>query len=195
MATKKMATGKGKAKKTNGHSEATSSLPIRKHPIMAVEFVDPKTLHANDYNPNKVFTPEMQLLKLSILEDGWTQPVVAHYDGTIVDGFHRWTLASTDPDVMAISGGLVPVVRLQPKSAADAKASTVRHNRARGQHGILAMGDIVRSMQADGMSEQEICDKLGMEDEELERLADERSTPDRLGKDSYGKGWVPSREG
>ncbi len=173
---------------------ASSPIPQRRHPLMFVEWADPATLRANDYNPNRVFTPEMELLKLSILEDGWTQPVVAHHDGTIVDGFHRWTLASTDPDIIAISGGLVPVVRLAPKSVGDAKASTVRHNRARGQHGILAMGEIVRSMRDQGMTDEEICLKLGMEDEELERLADERATPDRLGKESYGKGWVPTRE-
>lgn len=187
-------TARAKTASSSPPPKSATDLPFHRHPLMAVEWVEPSTLRANDYNPNRVFTPEMALLKLSILEDGWTQPVVAHPDGTIVDGFHRWTLASTDPEVRAISGGLVPVVRTQPKSAADAKASTVRHNRARGQHGILAMGEIVRSMKDAGMSDDEICTKLGMEDEELERLADERPTPARIGKESYGRGWVPTRE-
>lgn len=112
----------------------------------------------------------------------------------IVDGFHRWTLASHDAAVRDASDGMCPVVRTQPKTAADAKAATVRHNRARGQHGILRMGEIVRSMRADGMSDDDICAKLGMEDEELERLADERPSPERVGKDSFGRGWVPVRE-
>ncbi len=165
----------------------------RAHPLDTVEWVDPATLRSNAYNPNKVFRPEMELLKLSIMEDGWTQPVVARPDGEIVDGFHRWSLAMNDSDIRAISGGLVPVVRTSPASPADARASTVRHNRARGQHGILRMGEIVRDMQAQGMSDDEVCRKLGMELEELERLADERPSPARAGKDSFGRGWVPTR--
>ena len=35
------------------------------------------------------------------------------------------------------------------------------------------------------------CTKLGMEAEELERLADMRGSPEKAGKDSYGRGWVP----
>ncbi len=166
----------------------------RRHPLDLVEWVHPSLLHANGYNPNKVFKPEMDLLKLSILEDGWTQPIVARPDGTIVDGFHRWTLGSTDLEIQAVSGGLVPVVRTNPASPADARAATVRHNRARGQHGILSMGEIVRAMREEGMPDDEICRKLGMEDEELERLADERSSPTRVGKDSFGKGWTPVGE-
>lgn len=160
-------------------------------PLDSVEWVDPATLHANSWNPNKVFSPEMALLKHSILEDGWTQPVVAHPDGQIVDGFHRWTLASRDPDIRVASAALVPLVRISSRSAADAMAATVRHNRARGQHGILRMGDIVRAMRAEGMDDARICKMLGMEEEEVERLADERASPERAGRDFYNKGWAP----
>lgn len=163
----------------------------RTHPLDRVDWVDPTTLRANDYNPNRVFSTEMELLKLSILESGWTQPVVATPDGTIVDGFHRWTLALRDDEIRAASGGLVPVVRTQPSSESEARAATVRHNRARGQHGIVAMGNIVRAMRTEGLDDETICSMLGMEDEELERLADVRESPTRAGKDSFGKGWVP----
>jgi hypothetical protein len=167
--------------------------PRAPQPLDVVEWVDPRTLRANDYNPNKVFRPEMELLKLSIMEDGWTQPIVATPDGVIVDGFHRFTLGSTDPDIRRMSGGLVPVVRTSPTSAGNARAATVRHNRARGQHGIMSMGEIVRAMQTEGMPSEVICQKLGMEEEELIRLADERPSPNRAGKDSFGRGWVPVR--
>lgn len=162
------------------------------HPIANVRWVDPDTLHANDYNPNHVFGPELKLLKLSILEDGWTQPVVIREGGQIVDGFHRWTLARTDAAVRKASGGKVPVVVLPARSEADLVASTVRHNRARGQHGVLKMGDIVRSLRDEhGQSDADIKRKLGMDREELTRLADQRGAPELMGKDSFGKGWVP----
>lgn len=160
------------------------------HPITTVEWCDPKTLHANNYNPNRVFPTELELLKQSILEDGWTQPIVARPDGEIVDGFHRWTVGQ-DPAVAALSGGLVPVVILRNADPVHQMASTVRHNRARGQHGILKMADIVRAAQAAGCTEDDICKRFGMEPEEIDRLADMRPSPQHAGKDSFGRGWVP----
>lgn len=161
------------------------------HPISAVVWRKPSELHANDYNPNKVFKTELALLKTSIMADGWTQPIVVKPDGEIVDGFHRWTLGSTDKDVQRISGGLVPTVTVQSTDLLHLKMSTVRHNRARGQHGILKMGNIVRALQQGGMNDEEICEGMGMEQEEVDRLADMTGSPDSAGKDSFGKGWIP----
>ena len=161
-------------------------------PLSAITWVDPKTLHANSYNPNKVATPEMRLLKTSILEDGWTQPIVARPDGEIVDGFHRWTLGSTDKDVKAMTGGLVPVVRLQDADMAHQMMSTVRHNRARGSHAVLKMADIVRDLRdKEGLTEQEIMARLSMEDEEVERLYDASGMIKRGRSEGFNKGWEP----
>ena len=162
-----------------------------KHPLNELHWVDPATLHSNDYNPNRVFGPELDLLKTSIIEDGWTQPIVARRDGTIVDGFHRWTIATRDPEVRALADGKVPVVYLEARDRAHQMMSTVRHNRARGQHGILKMGAIVRELLALGCSEEELQGRLGMEDEEVERLADTRGSPEHAGVDSFGRGWIP----
>lgn len=162
------------------------------HPIANVRWVDPNTLHSNLYNPNKVFPPELELLKTSILEDGWTMPIVAREDGEIVDGFHRWTLAKTDEDFRARVGRLCPVVFLRPgKTKADQRFSTVRHNRARGQHGLLKMGEILRQLQAEGLTPEEIASRMGMEMEEYERLIDLRGTGEIARKESFGKGWKP----
>ncbi len=163
-----------------------------RQPVSRVEWVDPATLRANDYNPNRVFTPEMELLKLSILEHGWTQPVVARRDGEIIDGFHRWTLASTDAEVRAASGGLCPVVFLEGGSVESQKLATIRHNRARGQHGILKMGEIVRSLAASGWDAGRIGESLQMEEEEVARLMDIRPSPAQAGRDHFGKGWAPT---
>src|SRR5262245_27363791 len=141
---------------------------IENQPLNVVEWVDPKTLRANHYNPNKVAPPEMDLLKISILEDGWTQPIVARPDGEIVDGFHRYTLGSTDPDVPALTGGLVPVVRLRDADMAHQMMSTIRHNRARGTHRVIRMAEIVTALKDQGLSEDEIMHRLQMEDEEVE---------------------------
>ena len=161
-------------------------------PISAVQWVPPATLHANGYNPNRVFAPEFALLKVSILESGWTQPIVARTDGEIVDGFHRWTLGSTDAEIQALTGGLVPVVFLSAGTTlADQMMATVRHNRARGQHGILKTAEIVKTLRTEGVSETEIERRLGMEDEEVSRLLETKSSAELVGKDSFGRGWVP----
>lgn len=166
---------------------------MKTQPLDAVVWVAPSSLHSNSYNPNKVFAPELELLKLSIMEDGWTQPIVARHDGEIVDGFHRWTLATNDKDVAALTDGKVPVVYLAAdKSKADQMLSTVRHNRARGQHGILKMGEIVRGLRDAGLSEEDVERRLGMEPEERERLEDTRGSPTAAGKDDFGQGWVPA---
>lgn len=41
-----------------------------------------------------------------------------------------------------------------------------------------------------GLSETEIEKRLGMDDEELHRLLETKGSPELMGKDSFGKGWV-----
>jgi ParB-like chromosome segregation protein Spo0J len=126
------------------------------------------------------------------LENGWTQPIVARRSGEIVDGFHRWTLGKTDYQIIDLTDGLVPVVFLDDSTdLATQKLATVRHNRARGQHGILKMGAIVRSLLDEGLSKEQVMERLQMEEEEFDRLAETKGAPDRIGKDSFGQGWVP----
>lgn len=163
-------------------------------PIGRLEWVDPETLHANDYNPNHVFQAEFDLLRLSLLSDGWTAPITALASGQIVDGFHRWTLGRTDPAVRAMTGGLVPVVRLAGKTRAEHIAATVRQNRARGKHGILKMAELVREMKALGVPDEVIREEMGMEQEEINRLIEQRASSTTAGKDSFGHGWVPTRD-
>lgn len=162
-------------------------------PVSRVRWEPRGKLKANSYNPNAVAPPELELLKTSILEDGWTQPIVVLPDLTIVDGFHRWTV-SADPRIRALTGGMVPVVVIEA-DAVHRMMSTVRHNRARGTHAVLRMAEIVEGMVRAGLPAAEICDRLGMEDEELERLLDRAGMPTRGVGDAvkFGRAWVPSR--
>lgn len=162
-------------------------------PVSRVRWVPRWQLRSNHYNPNAVAPPELELLRLSIVEDGWTQPIVVLPDNTIVDGFHRWTV-SGDPSVKAMTGGLVPVVTLAADPA-HRMMSTIRHNRARGTHAVLRMAEIVRSLAESGMDHAEICRRLGMEDEELERLLDRAGMTVRGtgGAAAFGRAWAPSR--
>ena len=50
--------------------------PFKNEPIDFVKWEISENVVANDYNPNKVAPPEMELLEVSILNDGYTQPIV-----------------------------------------------------------------------------------------------------------------------
>lgn len=163
-----------------------------KQPIDTVVWRHRDSLRPNAYNPNRVAPPELTLLKISILEDGWTQPIVIDPQGTIVDGFHRWTV-SGDPQVYGLTGGKVPTVTLQPTQDYHARLSTIRHNRARGVHGVLKMADIVSNLIKKGVSLGEICYRLQMEKEEVVRLANRKGIPKTaiIQDAKWSKAWEP----
>ena len=158
-------------------------------PVSCVQWLHRDALLPNDYNPNRVAPMELELLILSILEDGWTQPIVALPDGTIVDGFHRY-LVSADPRLAARYSGYVPVVTVQ-LDPVHRKMSTIRHNRARGTHTVLRMADIVHSMLESGISAAELMRRLGMEDEEVIRLNDRAGMPEKS-PEGFNQSWVPN---
>lgn len=165
---------------------------IENQPMNQVEWVKRDTLHANQYNPNHVAPIEMDLLKKSIMEDGWTQPIVAKPDGEIVDGFHRWT-CSGDKRIIAMTDGLVPVVRVNPPKSQQ-YMSTIRHNRARGSHGVEHMANIVRALIDDeGLPYEEVMSRCGMEWEEVDRLYDKSGMTKRGAYESkeFSAGWEP----
>ena len=62
-------------------------------PSRTMHWVDRNKIKPNDYNPNKVSRQNLELLTQSIFTNGWTLPIVVRPDGTIIDGFHRWTVA------------------------------------------------------------------------------------------------------
>ena len=50
--------------------------PFENEPVDCVQWDKEELVIANDYNPNTVAPPEMELLHTSIQEDGYTQPIV-----------------------------------------------------------------------------------------------------------------------
>lgn len=166
---------------------------LRDMPVDRVRWIPLEQVAANDYNPNSVARDELKLLQLSILNDGYTQPVVTFYDSesdtyVIVDGFHRYFCCKSNPEIRARTGGRVPVVVID-KSMADRMASTVRHNRARGKHSVEGMSDLVFKMLEQGSSDSEICNQLGMEVEELLKLKHLTGFSKLFKNIEYGSSW------
>jgi len=140
-------------------------------PLSSLQWVDRNKLHANDYNPNKVSEENLQLLIQSIQTNGWTLPIVVRPDYTIIDGFHRWTVAGREP-LKTLLGNKVPVVIVAHTDEAEDMYGTITHNRARGTHLLEPMKAIVKKLINDGKSTKEICKQLGMRPEEVFRLSD-----------------------
>lgn len=140
-------------------------------PLSTLQWVDRDRVKPNDYNPNKVSKQNLELLKQSILTNGWTLPIVVRPDFTIIDGFHRWTVAGEDP-LKSMLDGKVPVVIVEHKDKAGNIYGTVTHNRARGTHLLEPMKAIVKELMGEGKSVEEIGKQLGMRPEEIFRLSD-----------------------
>jgi ParB-like chromosome segregation protein Spo0J len=147
---------------------------VSRHPVSDVRWVPIEKVRSNDYNPNRVAAVELQLLYVSIKADGYTQPIVTVYDAehdqyVIVDGFHRYRVALEHEDIRESTGSRLPVVVID-KPANERMASTVRHNRARGKHGVGGMAQLVYDMLDGGWTEAEVCTELGMSADEVLRL-------------------------
>lgn len=140
-------------------------------PLSSLQWVDRDKLRPNDYNPNKVSRENLELLARSIETNGWTLPIVVRPDYTIIDGFHRWTVAGAEP-LRTQLGGKVPVVIVRHEDASEDIYGTVTHNRARGTHLLEPMKAIVKRLMNEGKSVSEIGKQLGMRPEEVFRLSD-----------------------
>ena len=163
-------------------------------PVYNVQRVPVEKIRANAYNPNHVAPPEMKLLYKSILEDGYTMPIVCYYVEEddmyeIVDGYHRYTTMVLHKDIYGREGGCLPVSVID-KPLEDRMASTIRHNRARGEHSVELMTNIVAELVESGMSDAWIMKNIGMDAEELLRLK-QLSGLQSLFKDAdFSKSWV-----
>lgn len=157
-------------------------------PVLNVRMVPAGKIVANNYNPNRMASAEMQLLRISIEEDGYTQPIVTYYDKErdvyeVVDGFHRYLV-----NEMYFHEPELPVVVID-KPIDQRIASTIRHNRARGTHQILDMAQIVCSLTARGWTDEDICKYLGMELDEVIRLKQVSGLREAFADHVFSKSW------
>lgn len=169
--------------------------PFKNEPVDYVIWVASDDVVANDYNPNKVAPPEMQLLEVSIMNDGYTQPIVTFpRDGAIevVDGFHRSRVGKESVVVRDRVKGYLPTVaiRKEKESKAERIASTIRHNRARGKHQVNAMSEIVIELKNRNWKNARIARELGMDEDEILRLCQISGLEDLFKDDDFSKAWV-----
>lgn len=170
--------------------------PFKTEPVDCVLWVKNNTVHANDYNPNSVAPPEMELLRLSISADGYTQPIVSMLEENgntreVIDGFHRNRVGKECEDIQKRVHGYLPVVTINEdrKDLNDRMASTVRHNRARGKHKIQAMSDMVLDLKKRNWSDEKIAKNLGMDADEVLRLCQIGGIAEIFSDKDFSQAW------
>lgn len=169
--------------------------PFKNEPVDFVQWIPSETVRANDYNPNKVAPPEMRLLERSITEDGYTQPIVGcpvEEGIEVIDGFHRNKVGKTSKKVKARIHGYLPIVSIRPDrtDSKDRMAATIRHNRARGVHGVMPMADIVASLIRNGWHDDDIAKELGMDADEVLRFKQNIGLPELFKDHEFSPSWT-----
>ncbi|EIQ01907.1 putative transcriptional regulator [Opitutaceae bacterium TAV1] len=163
------------------------------HPVLNVSLVPAGQVTGNDYNPNKVAPPEMQLLALSIRKDGLTMPVVVAGEKqddrwVVVDGFHRTVACAVNADIRESLKGYLPVTRLH-KSLEDRVTSTVRHNLARGTHQVELSARLVALLKKHNWTNERIGTELGMDPDEVLRLRQISGLAEAFAEEEFSRAW------
>ncbi len=162
-------------------------------PVYNIQRIPVEKIKANDYNPNITAPPEFKLLERSILEDGYTMPIVCYYDGVedmyeIVDGFHRYLVMKNSEEIAERENYTLPVSVID-KPLENRIASTIRHNRARGNHSLELMKEIVEQLVEAGLSDEWIMNNIGMDKEELVRLKQLTGLASLFKDKDFSKSW------
>lgn len=170
--------------------------PFAGEPVDLVRWVLADRVHANDYNPNSVAPPEMELLRHSIMSDGYTQPIVTNEEDerlVVIDGFHRNRVGKECKDVNKRVMGYLPVVQIKESQSGkeDRMASTIRHNRARGKHRVDAMSDIVLELKRRNWNDEKIGRELGMDPDEVLRLTQIGGLAEMFADKDFSEAWEP----
>jgi ParB-like chromosome segregation protein Spo0J len=168
--------------------------PLKHHPVDFVRWEKSDNVEVNEYNPNAVAPPEMQLLYESILNDGYTMPIVSFKEEQhfkIVDGFHRRETERRNNDISESTLGYIPLstIRNTQADTSNRMASTIRHNRARGSHNIELMSQIVSELVEMGKGDAWICKHVGMSVDELLRLKQITGLASLFQNKSFSDSW------
>jgi len=159
-----------------------------KLPCMDVKIVDIDMVQANNYNPNAVSSQNMDLLEESIVANGFCFAVVTVWDPDlekyiVIDGYHRYVEFKD-----RLQASQIPIIVLEHDITKRMEA-TVQFNRARGVHQVELMGDLVQALVEQGVPDEEISQKLGMEIEEVFRLKQITGIAELFKNQIYSKSW------
>ncbi len=160
-----------------------------KIPCMNIKLVPRELVIANNYNPNFVAVDRMELLKQSIIDNGFCFPIVTICDNdlekyVIIDGFHRFTICQ--PNWLDIPE--VPIVVLD-HDISKRMAATMQFNKARGVHQVDMDAELIRALLEQGQNEQEISIHLGIDIETIHRYKSLTGIAELFKNSQYSMSW------
>lgn len=158
-------------------------------PCANVLLVNPELVVANNYNPNSVSDDKMELLKQSILDNGFAFPIVAIWDDElgsfiVIDGFHRRVIGGE----YWLDFDYVPIAVLN-HTMAQRLAATVQFNKARGVHQVDLDAEVIRALIGQGLSEEEITVKLGIDLDTVHRYKQITGVAELFKNTQYSTAW------
>lgn len=177
--------------------------PLKHHPVDFVRWVKTDAVGAQPLNPNTVAPPEMRLLITSVEDSGYTMPIVAALDDPpegvtgdyyeTVDGFHRGRVGKEVESIRQSTRGRLPLVQIRAERGDRIAriSATVQHNRARGEHRVEAMSELVREMYQAGERDEAIMRELGMDADEVRRLKQITGLAELFRDREFSKAWEP----
>lgn len=158
-------------------------------PCANIFLVKRDLIKANTYNPNNMPDTKKRSLQESILLAGFAYPVTTIYDDdlelfVIVDGFHRNLIAGYD----FLGMEYVPITMLN-LDISDRMMATILFNKARGFHQVDLDADVIRSLIEQGLTEEEISNKLGIELETVHRYKQLTGIAELFKNQNYSMSW------
>lgn len=144
---------------------------------------------ANTYNPNQVSDDKMELLRQSIIDNGFAFPIVVIWDNdrdlfVVVDGFHRYQVSG--PQWLDLTH--VPVAVLA-HDATQRMIATWQFNKARGHHQVDLDADLIRTLIQQGVDEAEIVEHLGIDLDTVQRYKQVSGIADLFAHATYSMSW------
>ena len=144
---------------------------------------------ANAWNPNHVSPDKMDLLRQSILDNGFAFPVIAIWDAelerfVVIDGFHRTTIGGP----AWLDFDYIPVAVLD-HDITKRMAATVQFNKARGVHQVDLDAEVIRALIQQGLSEDEISVRLGIDLDTVHRYKQITGVAELFAHSEYSSSW------
>jgi hypothetical protein len=160
---------------------------------LEIVWVPGAELQEASWRANYVLKPDVELLKRSLSQHGWLQPlVVQRSTNTIIDGNYRWEIASNIQPLMKAYSECVPVI-YHEVDGIDAMVMHVQLNRARGTLVGKDLSYIVRSIiKSRKYSEKDVRTLLRMGVEEFDLMTDgDLIKVKKYDQHQYSAAWIP----
>lgn len=158
-------------------------------PCMNVKMVDRDMVITNNYNPNHVSPDKMELLKQSIIDNGFCYAIVTIWDEdlgkyVVIDGGHRWVICGAD----WLDINPIPIIVLN-HDISQRMAATIQFNKARGVHQCDLDAEVIRSLAEQGLSDAEISTHLGIDEETIHRYKQLTGISELFKNADYSTSW------